>query len=474
MASEQMDVDGPDDRTRWATSVLSIDDIEAAQALEGLRSGIHFSHCKRTPERELTAESVEQGPSQARTTSTPDSSRPEPLLSLLTSSHPLISTAINGSVSMYTSSKSYSPRFKTGAEFFERKIGSRVVNAAGTVGRIPGVEGGIRWALQRRESASAAARNETAVDQQTNQTQQMQSSAIADDDMDIEKGLTETGQPRTRRPSNFSTAETLPPYDTFSSPSYEELATVDSKLQPHERSQRQTTWKGRLMISTSGLGVAMSEESLRSLTYCLAWLKWANTRLGNAIVALKRLLQEWENSKREQKAGELGSDNQPRSPALLAQQIQQLKGEVLQTLKQVVDIVSKYAGGALPENARNLVRRHLTSLPRRFRIATTSNPSADVAGQQSDTATNAHRALVLAEEGLDMMSQVSNIVNDTLVSAEGWCDRLRRPRPSVSNGASQANGEMPPPPAFLDDKTAPGPSPAHQQDDVEMGGMEKS
>lgn len=39
--SNQMDVDdvGSDDRSRRATSVLSMDDIEAAQALEGLRSG---------------------------------------------------------------------------------------------------------------------------------------------------------------------------------------------------------------------------------------------------------------------------------------------------------------------------------------------------------------------------------------------------------------------------------------------------
>jgi hypothetical protein len=39
MASEQMEVDGGEDRTRRGTSVISIDDLEAAQALEGLRSG---------------------------------------------------------------------------------------------------------------------------------------------------------------------------------------------------------------------------------------------------------------------------------------------------------------------------------------------------------------------------------------------------------------------------------------------------
>lgn len=35
-----MDVDKAEDRSRRAASVLSMDDLEAAQALEGLRSGM--------------------------------------------------------------------------------------------------------------------------------------------------------------------------------------------------------------------------------------------------------------------------------------------------------------------------------------------------------------------------------------------------------------------------------------------------
>jgi hypothetical protein len=210
----------------------------------------------------------------------------------------------------------------------------------------------------------------------------------------------------------------------------------------------------------------MSEESLRSLTYCLTWLKWANSRLGNAVIALKRVLQEWESVRDGSAAAELGPENRSRSPTVVAQQIQQLKADVLQTLKQVVDIVSKYAGGALPENARNLVRRHLTSLPRRFRIASTSNqPPTDSSVPQSDVSTNARRALVLAEEGLDMMAQVSGIVNDTLVSAEEWCDRLRRPRPSTNSAPNGAQEGMPPQQLPPLDVKLPIPQ---QQDDVEM------
>lgn len=43
-----MDVDNTtvaEDRSRRATSVLSMDDIEAAQALEGLRTGMPFWSC---------------------------------------------------------------------------------------------------------------------------------------------------------------------------------------------------------------------------------------------------------------------------------------------------------------------------------------------------------------------------------------------------------------------------------------------
>jgi hypothetical protein len=178
------------------------------------------------------------------------------------------------------------------------------------------------------------------------------------------------------------------------------------------------------------LSVAMSEESLRSLTYCLTWLQWANDRLGKSIISLKDVLKEWEKSQAQQSQDNPdGAGDNSQSRAVLLERIQQVKGDVLHTLKQVVDIVSKYAGGALPENARNLVRRHLTSLPQRFRIASTSTPPPDSAESTSEMGTSAHRVLVLAQEGLDMMAQVSGVVNDTLTSAEDWCEKLGRKRP---------------------------------------------
>lgn len=330
-------------------------------------------------------------------------------------------------MSAYTSSKSYSSRFKYGAEFLERNIGSPVANTVGSVSRKTGVEGGLRWALQRRdtnESTDRSKRRKT----DPNATE-------VDENTDIEKALPPLSEMhRNRSMSETSYSETLPPYDDQKSPNYEE---VQQHSQPSNTSEHNRTWQKRLMISTSGLGVAMSEESLRRLTYCLKWLKWANGRLNSAVLALKSMLEKWEEEKLKNSTDENSSQNR----ALLLQHMQAVKEDVLRTLKQVVNVVSKYTGGALPENAGTLVRSHLVSLPQRFKIASTSNSSPDSTGSGSEEASSAHRVLVLAQEGLEMMSQVHRVVDETLISAQTWCERLGRKLPDLKNDESH---EKPP------------------------------
>ncbi|MCJ1401804.1 hypothetical protein MMC11_005021 [Xylographa trunciseda] len=433
--SSAMDLENvmsPMDRHSRATSALSMDDIEAAQALEGLRADF-----MQSPTRSIT---LQPSHGESLQCSSNDPSHPEPLLSLITSQHPLLSTAINGSLSAYSSSKSYSPRFRYGAEFVERNIASPVANTVGTAGRISGVETGVRWWLQRSDSNEAH--------DGSNKRRR-----INDDherEMDVEKGLKEvTLQPsRQRAASSISFPESLPAYDDQRSPSYEEHGpTVQLRRPQHDAtSPTSRTWQTRLMMSTSGLGVAMSEESLRSLKYCLSWLRWANSHLSRVLGSLQSVLEEWDRSHRQMssESNVLTHDNNmqlgpangyPRDDATIAKHIQALKGECVQTLKNVVDIVSKYAGGALPENARVLVRRHLTSLPQRFMVASSAGSSANESShdseQQSSTPeviSGAQRVVVLAKEGLYMMAQVSEVVNGTIVSAEEWCDRLGRKR----------------------------------------------
>jgi len=237
-----------------------------------------------------------------------------------------------------------------------------------------------------------------------------------------------------------STIDTLPAYDeTTSSPAYTETADGQT-LQ--RRPASNSAWQSRLIMSTSGLSIAMSEESLRSLKYCLQWLRWANDHIGRIIGSLKTSLEQYDRGQMQRQVleqpdgdvvmGEQDLDAGAQERSVLAAKIASLKSDVLKTLRDVIETVSKYAGGALPENARILVRRHLTSLPQRFRLASqmdspaakNANGQADEQGEEKELRDGAQRVLVLAKEGLDMMAQVSFVLDGTIVSAEEWCERL--------------------------------------------------
>jgi transcriptional repressor OPI1 len=292
-----------------------------------------------------------------------------------------------------------------GAEWTERNVGLPI---AGKVARISGAEAGLRWYLKPRQDGKSANPSTP----------------------DVEKGQEEVILPA------YNPGDRSPPY------SEQEVLL----LQQSQSSHPPPNWRQQLIISTSGLGVAMSQESFRSLRFCLGWLRWANGRLGEAIQNLKVLLERYGDSTT------VGGGTSPMSPdsmsdqhhhdqrqAQVAARVAALRQDVINTLKQVVGIVSQYAGGALPENARNLVQRHLTSLPQRFSIAN-ANANAHQGGSGgegsgNEMAASASRAIVLAQEGLDMMTQVSRVVNDTLVSAEGWFERLGR-------GQQQQEGAM--------------------------------
>ena len=304
------------------------------------------------------------------------------MLRLFTSQYPLAGSLINGSLTAYKTTQSFIP----GAEWTERNVGLPI---AAKAARISGVEGGLRWVLKPKKGSSSDARTP-----------------------DVEKGSLELEQ-----------TETLPAYDEGDrSPPY-----TEQQVALRDQRQPPPGWRQQLVISTSGLGVAMSEESLRSLRFCLSWLRWANGRLSEAIQSIKALLERWNEGATPSdatSATHMTQHHDERRQAMMTQRIAALKEEVLDTLKRVVGIVSNYAGGALPKNARDLVHSHLVSLPQRFNIANAMIKSENEEG--NETAKSANRVKVLAQEGLDMMTQVSRVVNDTLVSAEGWCEKLGR------------------------------------------------
>lgn len=440
----------PDARTegRAGSVNLNLDDPDvrlAAEALGDLRADFVSSPSSKSlalPSPPAPAAQMVKG-----------NRNPEPLFALLTTSHPLLAKTIENTTSAYGGAKNFSPRFKSSAEYVEGYL-TPLANTVGSVGRVTGVEGGVRWFLgagrrqgsdvtvegssKKRRKAEPAeaepiAKKRIEVDHLAALTQ------LHREGGNLQDSLPPTPKGDSRRLSFASTIDTLPAYDDMRSPAYTE--TMDS--QQAGASRNNAPWQSRLIMSTSGLSVAMSDESLRSLKYCLQWLRWANVHIGGVIGNLKSTLEQYENPEDEQTKDveHLGDaekeDNamditeekaeQP-SRAELATRINSLKGDVLKTLQDAINMVSRYAGNALPENARVLVRRHLTSLPQRFRLATMSehqaNPDSDSAVRDG-----AQKVLVLAKEGLDMVCQVSGIVDGTIVSAEEWCERMGKKKP---------------------------------------------
>lgn len=378
--------------------------------------------------------------------------RQEPLLSLLTSSHPWIGGTINGSLNAYSSTKAYSPRFvQYSADFLERNV----ANTVGSVGRRTGVERSIRRYLGERPNGEqdfhGHKRRRTDTDM-----------------MDIEKGLQThpVRAARTRGDSDISFArseDSLPPYDSNRSPAYEERATNGHEKSPSE-SHRQPHWSTRMMITTSGLGAALSETSLRSLKFCLGMMSNASNHLAKVMRALKMVLEDYDRTTNSSSAPEQMRDEKgvgsrqllrdfeerqrEEQSRRLADKIKSLCEDIWKTVKSVVEMVSTYAGGALPENASNFVRDQLLSVPGRWR-ATAYAEDGHASNGAGAEVRRANRMLAYAKEGLDMMEQVSMVVTSTIQSAEQWLDtfgkKRREEEGSASHDEKSANGVAMPP-----------------------------
>lgn len=153
------------------------------------------------------------------------------------------------------------------------------------------------------------------------------------------------------------------------------------------------TWQKRLMLSTSGFGVALNDESLKNLKYCLQWLRFLNVHLSKLVTALRSVVEELDNHQQQQQQqvqqnavegegafGRLLPAGCEQRRVQLAARVEGLKAEVVGTMKKVVEVVSNYTGSALPDNARDLIKRlSLSSLHQ----TESSHPNAAVRGRIS-------------------------------------------------------------------------------------------
>ncbi|KAH6692530.1 transcription factor Opi1-domain-containing protein [Plectosphaerella plurivora] len=431
---------------------VSLDDPEvrlAAEALGDLKADFGNSPTNRSTPGAA-------GSPTGSSTTNPQTPQQEPLFSLLTTSHPRLATTIENATSAYNTSKNFSPRIKSGVEYVEGYL-QPIANTVGSVSRVTGVEGGVRWFLGgngRRPSDSDGADSGSHKRRRVANGNDEMIGILVDPVTGMAAAPAADGDPtrdsfifrHDRRLSRASTIDTLPAYDDHRSPAYSENDKPGGDRPGSAASARQS----RLMLTTSGLAVSMSNESLRSLKYCLRWLRKANEHIGGVVVNLKTTLDQYDqagasNQDSGVESAERGGDEMDvdsravtRQPSeqdqrVLAAKIVALRGDILKSLQGAIETVSKYAGGALPDNARLLVHNHLTTLPQRFRYATmVEQQSRNGTPRPTDEVTreNANRVLVLAKEGLDMITQVSGVIDGTIVCAEEWCDKLGRKRNS--------------------------------------------
>ena len=243
------------------------------------------------------------------------------------------------------------------------------------------------------------------------------------------------------RAGSQASFETLPAYDDNKTPTYEE----STRERPHT-GQRPAShnWRTQLMITTSGLGAALSESSLSSLRYCLGILHGAFDHVATIANALQSLLTDYERSasdsatppslqpqQENDQSIANGTSNHAQTTEhdhrsqLLASRISSLASDILKTVHSVVAAVNQYTGSALPENAAALVRRQILSLPHRMRTAE-SNAAASSDGEQ--VGRDGRRWLDFARQCLEMIEQVNLVLGGTIGSAERWLESMGRKR----------------------------------------------
>ena len=142
----------------------------------------------------------------------------------------------------------------------------------------------------------------------------------------------------------------------------------------------------------------LSGESVRTLNYCIEWLHFATTHIEAQIALLREGMTTAALVHRTHRL------------PVLADLANTVKREVVETLRKVVDVISKYAGNALPFEARHLVRGLILSLPTRW--ATISHSLNSTNGLSAEH--EANRVLTLAQESNVMLRNTMAVFGQTV------------------------------------------------------------
>ncbi|CAM0141562.1 unnamed protein product [Umbelopsis sp. WA50703] len=248
---------------------------------------------------------------------------------------------------------------------------------------------------------------------------------------------TRSTSPHRRAPySTTSSNRSRSPYSTTSS--NRSRSPILHQSQPRSRWQQLVVGAGSAAGTTAAV---ISEDSMKCLKYCLSWLQYAVNHIDQQMTILRNFLVSLATSSNPSSSQTVATP----SPSVLSA----VKKEIIDTLRKVVHIVSKYAGSSLPAHARSAVRGFIINLPGKWASvndvrSTTVSPVASPQmrphgmntsqSQDSNAHESAVRLLQFGGESVEMLNSVSGVFSDTVDRAELWLERLRVGKSSPSAG----------------------------------------
>ncbi|KAI0642392.1 transcription factor Opi1-domain-containing protein [Trametes meyenii] len=274
---------------------------------------------------------------------------------------------VNSALRAYEQSKASSRVVKYGAEMMESSVKSisRPVIDRLPVGQIDDFACRQLDRLgnyARRASSSSRSRNESPDPRRPWDARDVSiarsdsdTSHIRDDDPMRGQDPTSFGHSRTPTPHSSTSSQpekpTLPPASTL---------TQHADAQESQQVAQRSRWQA-MILEAGGISAAISDESMRRLRYCLQWLQYATAQIDAQILVLRNFIASLQPNG-------TSPHGVPLAPHHL-RTLQTAKRDVVDTIRQVVEVVSRYAGGALPEPARSRVRSFILCLPRRWATA---------------------------------------------------------------------------------------------------------
>ncbi|KAG2205641.1 hypothetical protein INT47_007997, partial [Mucor saturninus] len=177
---------------------------------------------------------------------------------------------------------------------------------------------------------------------------------------------------------------------------------------------QKSRWQQIVLHAGSAAGTTaavISEESMKCLRYCISWLQYAMQHIDGQMNLLRSFLVSLAT-------GSSKSNALVNNESTLAN----IKKEIVDTLRKVVEVVSKYAGSGLPEQAKASVRAFILQLPSTWAQLHNKTQAEQDAQPLHETSI---KLLDFGGESLVMLKSVSIVFSDTIERAELWLKRLK-------------------------------------------------